>query len=301
MTMIVFCGYANNDVTVRVPRIPHAGERVQATAVEQVDGGMNANAAVSAARMGATVMFAGAVGADARSGEFLVGLEREGVDTSWAPRDAFLSTAIVMVTPDGDRAIISQDDANDAGRIAVVLRRVADSGGGWVYLDGYRAAFLPCVVDKRVELMIDLDGCEDRTAALRAFALAEHVVVGRGLWEGRFGIAPHAWPDLAAEHRTCLLVTDGARGWTLVTPDREVLDEPAVPVEVVDAIGAGDCFGGTYIAFVDAGHAPAEAARLAGAAAALACTTAGPRACPSLHELTRSTDSPTILEPQEIP
>lgn len=299
--MIVFCGYANHDVTVHIPRVPLAGERVQATAVEQVDGGMNANAAVSAARMGAAAVFAGAVGPDARSTDFLDGLARDGVDTSWAARDAFLSTAIVMVTPDGDRAIISQDDANDAARITVVLQRVADSGGGWVYLDGYRAAFLPDVLDQRVRLVIDLDGCEDSGAALRAVALAEHVVVGRSLWEGRFGIAPATWPDLAAEHDTHILVTDGARGWTLVPPDDEVLSEPAVPVEVVDAVGAGDCFGGTYIALVAAGHPPAAAARLAGAAAALACATAGPRGCPTLVELTRFTDQPIILEPQETP
>ncbi|KJV03248.1 hypothetical protein VF34_01237 [Rhodococcus sp. PML026] len=32
--MIVFFGYANNDVTVHVPHVPALGERVQATTVE---------------------------------------------------------------------------------------------------------------------------------------------------------------------------------------------------------------------------------------------------------------------------
>jgi len=297
--MIVFCGYANNDVTVTVPRVPLGGERVQATAIAQVNGGMNANAAVSAARMGADVVFAGAVGPDARSSEFLAVLESDGIDTSWAPRDAFLSTAVVMVTPDGDRSIISQDDPNDAGRIAAVLERVADAGGGRVYLDGYRAAFLPDTLTESVQLVIDLDGCEDRDAAVHAVALAEHVVVGRALWEHRFGFAASTWPALAAEHSTHLLITDGARGWTLVTPDGQVVTEPAVPVNVVDATGAGDCFGGSYIAFVTAGHPPADAARRAGAAAALACATTGPRGCPSADELIRFTDQLTTLEYQE--
>jgi sulfofructose kinase len=123
--MIVFCGYANNDVTVQVPHVPVLGERVQATSIISIDGGMNANAAVSAARMGAAVRFAGAVGSDARSEEFLENLERDGVDTDWAPRDAFLSTAVVLIAEGGDRSIISQDDANDAGRIAAVIRRIA--------------------------------------------------------------------------------------------------------------------------------------------------------------------------------
>lgn len=297
--MIVFCGYANNDVTVHVPHVPVLGERVQATAISQIDGGMNANAAVSAARMGAQVIFAGAVGPDARSTEFLESLEADGVDTSWSPRDAFLSTAVVLIAQDGDRSIISQDDPNDAERIGVVVTRLAAAGGGRLFLDGYRALFLPDELPGSVSLVIDLDGCENKAAALRAFALADHVVVGRALWEGEFGIGFDQWQTLAAEHHTHLLVTDGSRGWTLATPDGEVTSEPAVVVDVVDAVGAGDCFGGTYIAFVDAGRSPVDAARLAGASAALACATAGPRGCPARDELdsfTATLTPHTLLE-----
>ncbi|NMM90911.1 carbohydrate kinase family protein [Rhodococcus sp. SRB_17] len=296
--MIVFCGYANNDVTVHVPHVPVLGERVQATAISQIDGGMNANAAVSAARMGAEVIFAGAVGPDARSTEFLAALEEDGVDTSWAPRDAFLSTAVVLIAQDGDRSIISQDDPNDADRIAAVAEKLAAAGGGRLFLDGYRAAFLPAL-DKRVSLVIDLDGCEDKNAALRAFALADHVIVGRSLWEGEFGIDVDQWTTLAAEHNTHLLVTDGSKGWTLATPNGDMTIEPAVSVDVVDAVGAGDCFGGTYIAFVDAGRSAVAAARLAGASAALACATAGPRGCPSRDELDSFTATLTTLTLQE--
>ena len=77
--------------------------------------------------------------------------------------------------------------------------------------------------------------------------------------------------------------------------------EPAVQVDVIDAVGAGDCFAGTYIAFVDAGRPVRDAARLAGASAGLACTTAGPRGCPSLEELTRFTASLFTLDFQETP
>ncbi len=284
--MIVFCGYANSDVTVHIPRLPVLGERVQATSIESIDGGMNANAAVAAARMGASVIFAGAVGPDARSAEFLTTLERDGIDTSWAPREEFLSTAIVLIAEGGERSIISQDDANDAARIRSVLDRLAGAGGGRLCVDGYRAAMLPTELPDNVSLAIDLDGCADADAALRAFALAEHVIVGRDLWENTFGIVAERWPALSAEHDTHLVVTDGDRGWTLLTPSGDTFTEPAVAVDVVDAVGAGDCFCGAYIALVDAGRTPVEAARLAGAAAAFACATAGPRGCPGPAELT---------------
>jgi len=298
--MIVFFGYANNDVTVHVPHVPVLGERVQATSISMIDGGMNANAAVSAARMGAQVAFAGAVGPDTRSAEFLAHLELDGVDTSWSPRDAFLSTAVVLIADGGDRSIISQDDSNDGTRIGELLGRMENAGGGRLFVDGYRAAILPDRLPENVSLAIDLDGCEDRAAALRAFALADHVIVGRPLWEEVFGIESENWSTLTAEHGTTLVVTDGERGWTLVTEDGDTTHEPAVTVEVIDAVGAGDCFCGTYIAFVDAGRTPLEAARLAGASAAMACATAGPRGCPSLTELTRFTESLTTLDLQEI-
>ena len=297
--MIVFFGYANNDVTVHVPHVPLLGERVQATIIDSIDGGMNANAAVSAARMGARVAFAGAVGSDIRSSEFLAALERDGVDISWAPRDAFLSTAVVLIADGGDRSIISQDDANDADRLLSVLDRLAIDGGR-LFVDGYRASILPPELPDNVRLAIDLDGCADRDAALHAFALADHVVVGRSLWQNSFGIAAERWPILTAEHDTHLVVTDGERGWTLVTPSGETITEPAVPVDVIDAVGAGDCFCGTYIAFIDAGESPIHAARMAGAAAALACATAGPRGCPTRTELDDFTATLATVDLQEI-
>src|SRR5262249_40393543 len=94
--MIAFCGYANADLTVSVPVLPGTGARVQATSVEHRDGGMAANAAVAAARVGGEARFAGVVGSDATSGAFLDALVAEGVDTSWTARTGMLTTAIVL-------------------------------------------------------------------------------------------------------------------------------------------------------------------------------------------------------------
>lgn len=294
--MIVFFGYANNDVTVHVPHVPVIGERVQATAVTMIDGGMTANAAVAAARMQATVAFAGAVGPDARSTEFLQNLEREGIDTSWSPRDGFLSTAIVLIAEGGERSIISQDDANDARRLTGVIDALARRGGGRIFLDGYRAGILPDERRAEVRLAMDLDGCTELEHALHAFRLADHVVLGRGLCDA-LGIEQAHWSALAAEYDTHIVVTDGERGWTLATPDGLVVHEQAVPVSVVDAVGAGDAFCGTYIAFIDAGRPAAEAAHLAGISAAIACATPGPRGAPRRTELFRFTQQ----HQQEIP
>ncbi|WP_369135754.1 carbohydrate kinase family protein [Modestobacter sp. I12A-02662] len=279
--MIVFCGYANLDVVGRVPRFPRPDERVHATAVEHLSGGMAANAASAAARAGADVAFAGVVGADPVSDRFLAELAADGADVGWTARTAFLSTAIVLVDGAGRRSVVSQDDALDAASVAAVADRLAAAGGGYLYLDGYRAAALAGAARPGVTLAVDLDGCDDRAAALAAIGRADHVVVGRARLEQLLGVPPASWPGLATGRRTTLVVTDGPAGWTLHGADGRLVTEPALPVDVVDDTGAGDCFTGTYLAGLDAGLPPARAAVRAGAAASLSCTVRGARGAPS--------------------
>jgi fructokinase len=54
------------------------------------------------------------------------------------------------------------------------------------------------------------------------------------------------------------------------------IEVPAFPVDEVDPTGAGDCAGATFIAGLLQGRPPAEAARRANAAGALAVTRRGP-------------------------
>ncbi|GLY81679.1 carbohydrate kinase family protein [Actinoallomurus iriomotensis] len=277
--MIVFCGYANTDLTVRIPVLPGPGARVQATGVQYGEGGMAANASVAAARMGADARFAGVVGSDALSTAFLGTLAAEGVGTGWTARDAELTTAVVLLTPDGERSIISQDDAVDTGHIAGVLRAAREAGADWLYLDGYRfpaaAAVLASQPD-RPRVVVDLDGCDGPEATRAALSAADHAIGGRAQLTEFVG-DDNALVRVAVEHRVYLVVTDGPRGWTLLTPAGERHDGEAITVDAVDATGAGDCFAGTYCAELDRGTAPLEAARFAAVAAGLSCTRPGAR------------------------
>lgn len=278
--VIVFCGYANLDVAARVPHLPRPDERVHASAVEHLPGGMAANAAVAAARAGARVAFAGVVGEDHLSERFLGELEVEGVDTGWTERTAFLSTAVVLVDAEGRRAVVSQDDGLGPAHVAAAAERLAAQGGGILYVDGYRAASVAPAAAAGVVLAVDLDGCDDGDDALSAVRGADHVVVGRRRLERLLGHRGPDWAQLARTTRTHLLVTDGADGWQLFEPDGSVVPGPALPVAVVDDTGAGDCFAGTYLAGVDGGLPPLTAARRAGVAASLSCTVRGARGAP---------------------
>ncbi|WP_051897898.1 carbohydrate kinase family protein [Sciscionella sediminilitoris] len=272
--MIVFCGYANNDVTVYLPALPGVGARVQARALHRRDGGMGANAAFAAARLGAEARFAGVLGADPLSAAFLEELGRAGVDTSWTARDGELTTAIVLVGPDGDRSIISQDDAITEAHLRQVLDRM--SGGDLLYLDGYRFPWAAALVRAApdVRLAVDLDGCEDADAARSALLAAEHVVLSAEQL-ALLGTEPGT---AAVDHGTTVVVTEGARGWRLHAPDGQQWSGPALEVAVRDTTGAGDCFTGGYLAELERGSPAHEAARFAAAAASLSCTAEGARA-----------------------
>lgn len=277
--MIVFCGYANLDLTVNVPVLPDAGARVHASDIQCRGGGMAANAAVAAARMGAEARFAGVVGADPRSEEFLDALTVDGVDVNWAGRGGRLTTAVVIVTPDGERSIVSQDDDVTPEHVDGLARALSTDGGGWLYLDGYRFPWAAAPVARvaGVRVVVDLDGCES-VASLRAvLSVAEHTIAGRAQLLRLLGEEADL-SAVAAEYGTHLLVTDGARGWCLYSPSRRVHGGAAITVPVVDATGAGDCFVGAYVAELDRGAKPASAARVAAVAAGLSCTQHGARA-----------------------
>lgn len=278
--VIVFCGYANLDVVGRVPRFPRPDERVHAVTVEHLPGGMAANAAVAAARAGAPVAFAGVVGDDPLSARFLAELTAEGIDTGWTDRSGFLSTAIVLVDGAGRRSVVSEDDALGPAHVAAVADRLA-ADGGLLYLDGYRAAELERAARAGARLAVDLDGCDDRDVALAAMRPADHVVVGRRRLTELLGVPAAEWSALARADGVTLVVTDGARGWSLHQPDGSVSARPALEVDVVDDTGAGDCFAGTYLAALAAGASALDAATRAGVAASLSCTLPGARAAPA--------------------
>ncbi|MCI2421662.1 PfkB family carbohydrate kinase [Saccharopolyspora sp. K220] len=294
--MIAFCGYANSDLTIGVPALPTAGNRVQATTIDRGDGGMAANAAVAAARMGADARFAGVVGNDPLSDAFLAALVADGVDVAWTARTGGLTTSVILVTPDGERSIISQDDAITAEHLVAVATRTAACENSWLYLDGYRFPWAASMV-RGVRTIVDLDGCTRAEGARAALDVADHVIAGRALAGELLG-DDSALARAAVRTATHLVVTDGARGWQMYAPDGAWHEGAALPVSAVDATGAGDCFVGVYAAELERGVAPAEAARFAAVAAGLSCTEPGARAgLPSRDAVTNHRTAPANPNP----
>jgi 2-dehydro-3-deoxygluconokinase len=83
-----------------------------------------------------------------------------------------------------------------------------------------------------------------------------------------------------------VVIKRGRRGATALI-DGELIDVPAVPVQAVDSVGAGDAFVAGYLACRLAGRDPHEGLRTAAVTGALAATVPGDwEAAPRPHELT---------------
>jgi len=83
-----------------------------------------------------------------------------------------------------------------------------------------------------------------------------------------------------------LAVTHGAAGCTLYAAD-QIWCLPALPVEEVDATGAGDIFAAALFVRLWRGDSPLAAARLANCLAAVSVTRAGLAATPTAEEVAR--------------
>jgi sulfofructose kinase len=271
--MSVICaGLATRDTIWRVPALPPPDGRVVAGEMVVAGGGPAATAAVTLARLGVDVSFAGVVGDDDAGAFVRDGLEREGVDVSLlgvvpgrTPQSA------ILVGPGGERAIV-----HHAGTVRFFGFDSADEAE-WLHVD--QVGYGPGVTGARVSVDAGnpIDGLDLTGVAL--YAPTEDRL------REDFGSAEAAL-DAGAE---VVVVTRGARGSVATTRDGE-FEAPGVPCDgLVSTLGAGDVFHGALLAYLIRGAPLADALRAANGAASLSCRALdGRSAIPTLDELERS-------------
>jgi ribokinase len=278
--MIVVFGSINLDLIFSLPKIPAAGETVLGPSTRIEPGGKGANQAVAAARDGAAVLMAGAVGGDALGSGALALLRDAGVDLERVARvEASTGCAAIAVDPAGNNAISVGSGANLLARAAQVEDAVVGSAATLVLQMEVAAEETAALIERAralgTRIVLNLaPAAALPEAALRAVDVL--VVNGtEGAWlAAHLGCAASAAALAARLSGVAVVLTRGEAGAEIAGPD-ESWHEPAVPVEAVDTTAAGDCFVGVMAHRLDAGDSLRDAVRRAGAAAALCCTRAG--------------------------
>jgi len=277
--MIVVFGSINLDLIFPVPHIPGPGETVLGPSIRIEPGGKGANQAVAAARDGAVVVMAGAVGRDSLAASALTLLREAHVDlTRLSEADTSTGCAAISVDPAGNNAIVVGSGANRFARqnqiedallgpgCTVVLQMEvpadetaaligrARAKGARIILNLAPAAPLPVDTLRKLDVLV--------VNETESAWLAAHLGCGDGAAEMR--------DRLGVE----VVRTMGGAGLEVATAEGVRL-VPARAITPVDTTAAGDCFAGVMAAALDRGATLIAALDRATAAAALCCTRHG--------------------------
>jgi ribokinase len=253
---VVVLGDVATDVVVQLRGDPVRGSDVDAM-IRQVGGGAGGNVAVWLATAGAGVRLVGRAGADPVGSQRLDELRAHGVDVRIAI-DPLLPTGtiVAVTTPDGERTMYADRGANLALEPADIPEAVL-ADALHLHVSAYallhprpRPAALAALERARelgLTTSTDLSSvaplAEAGTTAFLAWTRDVDIVRGNcaeaELLTGASD-ARTACRRLAESYRIAV-VTDGAAGAWCTVGDVTVHTE-AVPVEVVDTVGAGDAF-----------------------------------------------------------
>jgi ribokinase len=284
--VVVVVGSANVDHVVRVARLPRPGETVLGTGYAMHLGGKGANQAVAAARMGAEVVFVGAVGRDASGHLSLKALVDEGIDAHNVARtEEPTGAAVITVDEDGENQIAVAPGANglvDPAAIAEAVRAANPAVVVAVLEIPMASVIAAAVAAAGTGAQVLLDPAPP--VQLPDDLLATHPVLTPNSVELAIAAGDRAGASVRRSARrllergaSALLITRGAGGVLAITPTGEV-DIPGERAGAVrDATGAGDTFLGALAALLAGGEELLTAARIANAAAGLSVLREGAR------------------------
>lgn len=286
MAQILVFGSINLDLSIPVPRLPALGETLLGDAALVAPGGKGANQAHVARLFGCEVKLFGAVGDDALRAPALRLLADAGVDLAGVRVMPGASTGLasIVVTPGGDNAIVVSPGANGMVR-AEDVSDTALQAAQLVLLQmevpveqslqlARRAKRLGCTVVMNLAPARSLETLD--TAAIDWLVLNQTELAQLGAAWQLPAASPREQASLIATRRgACVVLTLGAAGALLCTPDGGTTAADALRGPVVDSTGAGDTFVGVFAAALAEGFAPPRALRHGIVAAGLACRQAG--------------------------
>jgi sugar/nucleoside kinase (ribokinase family) len=241
---IVCVGLATVDLVQRVARIPGVDEKAQATSVETAAGGPAANAAVTAAALGATVALISAVGRHPLAQLIRDDLETHGVtllDALPQLRRPPPVSSIAVLDATGQRTIISGNAADAQAPPPAGLDRLVETADV-VLLDGHHPALAVAAARaaQRAGCPVLVDAGSWRPVMAQLLPAATVVACSAAFRRPGASDTHAAIQTAGVRH---LAVTHGpapVRWWS----DDRAGTIPVPPVAALDTTGAGDVFHG---------------------------------------------------------
>lgn len=275
----------------QVDHIEPAPAKVMATNRCTVVDGMAISAACAFQKLGGQAQVWARVGEDAEAAAMREALGREGIDARglFAVPGARSSHAAVIVDARGQRLVVPFHDPQvDASPHWLPLHELAQTD--LLHCDvrwpeGALAALM-AARERGVPTMVDGD-VAPREILHSLMPLADYAVFSDAGLRAYTGLhdVPTALLQVAQKHSRHVGASCGEEGYYWVE-DGQMAHAPAIAVNVVDTLAAGDVFHGALALAILEGQAMAQAARFACAAASLKCSQFGGRlGCPSRDQV----------------
>ena len=285
MSKIVIIGSSNVDLTVRTSHIPSKGETIFGAAPQTAFGGKGANQAVAVSRLGGDVSFITKVGADSYGNMMAENLVKEGIAAETVIRDAAAPSGVAWICVDdnGDNSIIVMPGANctmtkedivpflslikEADYLLMQLEtplEVVEHAASIAYENGVKVVLNPAPAQPLSDDLLS------KTYLLTPNEKECRLLCGENASED---VRTNA-EFLLAKGVKNIIVTLGEKGSLLCNASGQA-EVPAVKVNAVDTVAAGDTYNGALVVALSEGKTLTEAMAFATKASAIAVTRFG--------------------------
>jgi ribokinase len=285
MAKVLVVGSMNMDIVTQVHRHPIPGETIQGQDTQFFVGGKGANQAVAAARSGAIVTMAGALGDDFFGHEIRRELSIDRICTACVLTKSLMTgTAIITVDDSGENSIILSSGANAAysGQDiqnlelaeydAIVLQNEIPRETNRVVLEQAKQAGKTVFANPAPVLGFETGDLEFIDFLILNEIEAEAL---SGVKLDDISKAKEAGEHILKYGGQGVIVTLGSNGSFYIDSNGLMISTPAFLVEVVDTTAAGDTFIGAFVSKYLSGEGVEYSLNYASAASALTVSAHG--------------------------
>lgn len=295
---IIVMGSINLDVIVNCHHFPASGDNTFCESIRLAAGGKGNNQAVSAARYGKKVCFLGCIGDDSSGRQLRQNLRERNIDDGWLMVKEGVGTGscVGIVEPDGENTLLVNLGANFAFGAAEISQRLNSVEGKilLIQMETSKESVLAAMQTAREKgMLIILDPAPVQGINPECFPYADIIVPNSHETERITGISVNDETSALAAAKIIhgmgvnnVIIKMGGSGCLLYREARSVFF-PALRVDAVDTVGAGDCFAGALANYlIDYPENLEEAIRFAQVVAGIKVSRHGGHdAIPSLHEV----------------
>ncbi|HEY60802.1 MAG TPA: carbohydrate kinase family protein [Anaerolineae bacterium] len=302
----LYCiGGISVDLLLKIPRFPEPNEKLVVKYAGHVAGGLIANTACAAARLGLETSWSGLLGSDEHARMLMKEFALFGVNTAdvIVKPDSCADFTVILLHPDGERTILIAPILPSPPPLTSIVQHAlqkARLGYTIPYAFDWFEEFAGLVHTGGGKVAVDLEACApekgaDLKAILRCADIVFYSEGGLRSFISQKSYAAGA-ADLLSQGAEMVVLTLGKKGALLFSHNAQY-SVPAFDVSVKDTTGAGDCFHAAFLYGILANWELSRCLEFASAAAALSVQKIGARqGLPILKEVEQFLLSHSIKE-----